>query len=193
MLCHVSFRFKYSLKRSKVKVTVTIRQNSRNSQVERVKGQDYCPTQFIMKVHVHLYIWLRKRETFLLALWKFKSILCIGPGYRKVLFTWDWGGVCKAIMSFINLDISLNVLCWHKKTLLSEIFISFDYNFFIFVTGVKKRVIKSFFRYVKKIPYVSRKIAEEKTKIRAELEGSINNGVDKYIISLPSKGLTKVS
>jgi len=61
------------------------------------------------------------------------------------------------------------------------------------VTGVKKRVIKSFFRYVKKIPYVSRKIAEEKTKIRAELEGSINNGVDKYIISLPSKGLTKVS
>ncbi|XP_056017657.1 sphingosine-1-phosphate lyase 1-like isoform X2 [Ostrea edulis] len=51
------------------------------------------------------------------------------------------------------------------------------------------RTKKEFFRLVKKIPFVKRKIAEEKKKILKDMEHTMNADVDGYITRLPENGL----
>lgn len=45
---------------------------------------------------------------------------------------------------------------------------------------------------MKKIPYVKKKIAEEKKKILKDMEHSMNADVDGYVTQLPAEGLKMV-
>ena len=55
------------------------------------------------------------------------------------------------------------------------------------------RTKKEFFRLVKKIPFVQKKIAEEKKKILKDMENSMNADVDGYVTQLPTEGLKMVT
>ncbi|XP_069123299.1 sphingosine-1-phosphate lyase 1-like [Argopecten irradians] len=54
---------------------------------------------------------------------------------------------------------------------------------------LKYRTMNSVFRYVKMIPLVKKKIAEEKNKMLVDMEGSFHKSVDGYQKSLPATGL----
>ncbi|XP_076453528.1 sphingosine-1-phosphate lyase 1-like [Babylonia areolata] len=58
---------------------------------------------------------------------------------------------------------------------------------------LKKRTVRGFFRLVKKIPYVQRKIEAEMSKARAEINDSMNKAVcgTLYIQRLPAEGLSE--
>ncbi|XP_052688545.1 sphingosine-1-phosphate lyase 1-like isoform X2 [Crassostrea angulata] len=51
------------------------------------------------------------------------------------------------------------------------------------------RTKKEFFRLMKKIPFVKKRIAEEKKKILKDMEHSMNADVDGYVTQLPAEGL----
>lgn len=54
------------------------------------------------------------------------------------------------------------------------------------------RTKKEFFRLMKKIPFVKKRIAEEKKKILKDMEHSMNADVDGYVTQLPAEGLKMV-
>ncbi|XP_021365462.1 sphingosine-1-phosphate lyase 1-like [Mizuhopecten yessoensis] len=54
---------------------------------------------------------------------------------------------------------------------------------------LKNRTKSSFFRYLKMIPIVKRKIAEEKNKMLSDMEASFHKSVDGYQKALPATGL----
>ncbi|XP_060067009.1 sphingosine-1-phosphate lyase 1-like [Ylistrum balloti] len=54
---------------------------------------------------------------------------------------------------------------------------------------LKKRTLNSIFRYVKMIPAVKRKVAEEKNKMLSDMEASFHKSVEGYQKALPVNGL----
>ena len=63
------------------------------------------------------------------------------------------------------------------------------------IPGLKSRVKKNFFKFVKSLPIIKGKIAEEVDKNAKGIEDGFNKGVGKlpYVHRLPAKGLTAVS
>ncbi|XP_033737444.1 sphingosine-1-phosphate lyase 1-like [Pecten maximus] len=54
---------------------------------------------------------------------------------------------------------------------------------------LKKRTLDTIFRYVKMIPLVKKKVAEEKNKMLVDMEASFHKSVDGYQKALPATGL----
>ena len=63
------------------------------------------------------------------------------------------------------------------------------------VAALRKRAVRHFFRMVKKIPYVQRKIEEELSKAREGIRESMDKAVSgaEYVQRLPAEGLSEVS
>ena len=57
-----------------------------------------------------------------------------------------------------------------------------------------QRTKKAVFRFVRKLPYIKQKIAEEMAKSRSEMAETFHDGAKglDYIQTLPKKGLTQV-
>ena len=63
-----------------------------------------------------------------------------------------------------------------------------------FIPALKKRAVREFFRLLKKIPYVRRKIEKEMSKARREIQEGMEKAVagTLYIQRLPTQGLSEV-
>lgn len=59
--------------------------------------------------------------------------------------------------------------------------------------ALTERTKREFFRWLKKVPMVQRKIAEEMGKVNSSIEETFNKSITgDYLVKLPQKGLTDV-